>query len=184
MIPFSTERWCLIHFTSLTWLSNSRPGDWEPRLPTLGAWSLSHWTTSEVPRPDSLFCLWLETGFQMGKSGCYFWLVIKSTKVASGESLLSAPAEPSLVIPCPSHFLDITVQLSCLSLLLQPTAGSAFWLASQVPRNRLATDEVHFLLALLCPPLQCPLPSFAPASPGVPQSPPPSVTLCLHFSSH
>ena len=22
----------------------------EPRIPALGAWSLSHWTTSEVPR--------------------------------------------------------------------------------------------------------------------------------------
>ena len=107
MIPFSTERWCLMHFTSLTWLSNPRPADWELRLPTLGAWSLSHWTTREVPRPDCLFCLWLETGFQMGTSGCYFWLVIKRAKVTSR-----------------SHCF-----LHQLSLLWSPHAPRTFWIS-------------------------------------------------------
>ena len=49
--------WILVAAWELLGLCSLRPGI-EPRPPVLGAWSLSHWTTREVPKPPpkDAFC--------------------------------------------------------------------------------------------------------------------------------
>ena len=94
----------------------------------------------------------------MGKSGRYFRLVIRRAEATSRESLLSAPAKPFLVVTEAANFPDVTTQLSCLSLSLQPLRGPPpDWSARFPGRDRPLVKSFSSSPTLSTPAVSSPL---------------------------